>query len=404
MKKLMFLLPLAVAAMVSCSNSDEVFESAPQLRNTELKLFPQIQGNTRGVVETTSSLSAFDVIIKGSFATTATGGASDVSALVSATKGGSGWSLGTNYFWGDESTSASFTAYANAYTAAVDADATQLISQVVPAALASQKDLLVAFNSGAKTAFASGVPLHFRHAMSQVVVNASYATDGTYSEQFPALNIKVKSVKFVNLANTGTLTLPTASTASGETYTAAWSAVSGTEEYVCSPSSPVTLGASASYIDQSEANNPLLLMPQTTAATTDLAKADVTSTTGAYMMLLVDINYVESRIVGAETYKRFDLYPMPQTPLTADQTTDGIEDNYAWIAVPVNIDWKAGYKYTYTLNFSNIACGKAAPGATEGAEGVNAGDPIISGVKQPLTFLVTVESEWQDGGSTSPAL
>lgn len=392
MKKLTFLLPLAVAAMVSCSNSDEVFESAPQLKNTELKLFPQIQGNTRGVVETTSSLSAFDVIIKGSFATTATGAASDVSALVSATKGGSGWSLGTNYFWGDESTSASFTAYANAYTAAVDADATQLISQVVPAALASQKDLLVAFNSGAKTAFASGVPLHFRHAMSQVVVNASYTTDATYVDEHPALNIKVKSVKFVNLANTGTLTLPTASTASGETYTAAWSAVSGTEEYVCSPSSVVTLGASASFIDQSEANNPLLLMPQTTEAATGFATAPAT---GAYMMLEVDIDYAEANA------GKLNLYPKWQG---TEEETATAQDAFAWIAVPVNIDWKAGYKYTYTLNFSNIACGKAAPGATAETQGVAAGDPIIAGVKTPLTFLVTVESEWQDGGSTSPAL
>lgn len=391
--------------MVSCSNSDEVFESAPQVKNTELKLFPQIQGNTRGVVETTSSLSAFDVIINGSFATAPSGvEPSSAPILVGATKGGSGWSLGTNYYWGDESTPATFTAFANAYDkSAVTASSTQLVDQIVPATLANQKDLLVAFNSGAKTAFASGVPLHFRHAMSQVVVNASYSTDATYSAQFPALNIKVKSVKFVNLANKGTLTLPTASTASGETYTAAWSAVSGTEEYVCSPSSPVTLGASASFIDQSEANNPLLLMPQTTAATTDLAKADVTSTTGAFMMLLVDINYVESKIVGSETHKRFDLYPKPAAALTDDQVAAD-EDSYAWIAVPVKIDWKAGYKYTYTLNFSNIACGKAAPGATEGAEGVNAGDPIISGVKTPLTFLVTVESEWQDGGSTSPAL
>ncbi len=401
MKKLTFLLPLAVAAMVSCSNSDEVFESAPQVKNTELKLFPQIQGNTRGVVETTSSLSAFDVIIKGKFATAANIAATDVSALVRATKGGSGWSLGTNYYWDDATNvSASFTAYANAYTDAVDADATQLINQEVPTILANQKDLLVAFNSGTRTAFASGVPLHFRHAMSQVVVNASYATDANYADDFPALSIKVKSVKFVNLANKGTLTLPTASTASGETYTAAWSAVSGAAAYECSPSSVVALGSSASFIDQSEANNPLLLMPQTTAAAEGFATAPAT---GAYMMLQVDINYVESKKVGSETFKRYDLYPKPTVDLTADQTAADV-DSYAWIAVPVNIDWKAGYKYTYTLNFSNIACGKAAPGATIGNEGVAAGDPIISNVKQPLTFLVTVESEWQDGGTTTPAL
>ncbi len=397
MKKLTFLLPLAVAAMVSCSNSDEVFDSAPQVKNTELKLFPQIQGNTRGVVETTSSLSAFDVIIKGDFAPSAIADVPEggVSALVTATKSGSGWSLGTNYYWGGESATGTFTAFANAYDkAGVTASSTQLVDQTVDPDLADQKDLLVAFNSGTRTAFASGVPLHFRHAMSQVVVNASYVTDANYEDDHKPLSIKVKSVKFVNLANKGTLTLPTASTASGETYTAAWSAVSGAVEYACGPSSEITLGSTASFIDQSEANNPLLLMPQTTAATADFTAASVT---GAYLAVLVDINYdyVDNSNPESPITHNEDVYPK------AGYTTDG---GYAWIAVPVNIDWKAGYKYTYTLNFSNIACGKAAPGAKADEQGKDAGNPIISDVKQPLTFLVTVESEWQDGGTTTPAL
>ena len=393
MKKLTFLLPLAVAAMVSCSNSDEVFESAPQLRNTELKLFPQIQGNTRGVVETTASLSEFRLIPNGTFATTAAGDAAAYSTPMDVIKSGSVWTLGQTLYWGDGGETATFRAF-SPKDASYDAGK---ITFEVESSPAAQKDLIVAFNSGTKSDFAGGVPLHFQHALSQIIVNATYANDAdnTLLATYPELTVKVKAVQFKNVDKNGTLTLPTTSTVSG--FTAAW-ALSGvnTASFVSTRSADALLGASTTVIDNSVADGPMLLLPQEQTATADLS---IASPTGSYLMVQVDIDYAE--LQGEAGSKCFDFYPKRASG-TGDQEAG--EGSFAWIAVPVNIDWKAGYKYTYTLNFSNIACGKLPFDETAKApEGVNAGDPIVKGVKTPVTFLVTVESEWTEQNVT-PAL
>lgn len=386
MKKLICLLPFVVLTMASCSNSEDVAQKVTSADAQELRIFPAVQGTTRGAVETTTSLSTFKVIINGNFSTPATTGSGAIATpvLETATKTGSSWNLSTNYYWANDVTTASFTAYANSYADVASPSATQLVDLTVPTTLADQKDLIVAYNSGKKGDFSTGVPLHFRHTMAQIAVNATYSTDNTVdAASFPALKIKVKGFKFVGLNNVGTLTLPTASTASGQDYDPIWSNRSGSAEYEASPSSAVELIATTNYIDQSEAGNPLLLLPQTTAATTSLVTG---STNGAYMMVLVDINKTDDT----------DVYP--KAGYTAN-------DGYAWIAVPVNIDWKGGYKYTYTLNFTNVACGKAAPGATAANEGADEGTSIISGVNTLLTFLVTVETAWIDGGApVTPAL
>lgn len=395
MKKLTFLLPLAVAAMVSCSNSDEVFESAPQAKNTELKLFPQIQGNTRGVVETTASLSEFKVIMNGSFATSVTGDAAAViSDPITVTKGADGWSMASKYYWGDDTTPALFTAFANNGTAAYTAGTIK--DFIVDGEPANQKDLIVAYNSGSKTDFASGVPLHFQHALSQIVVNATYANDADASllATYPELTVKVKGVKFVNVDKKGTLTLPTTSTVSG--YTADWTLGNTLDEMASMRSVAVELGSASQAIDNSAVAGPMLLLPQEQTNTTDLS---IALPTGSYLMVQVDIDYAE--LQGEEGSKVFDFYPK-RADGTGNQTAG--EGTLGWIAVPVSIDWKAGYKYTYTLNFSNIACGKLPQSELAKApEGVNAGDPIVKGVKTPVTFLVTVESEWTEQ-NVNPAL
>ena len=142
-----------------------------------------------------------------------------------------------------------------------------------------------------------------------------------------------------------------------------------------------------SLIDNSAAAGPMLLIPQTQAATADLAAASVT---GSYLMALVDINY---DYMDGNNPITTDLYPKA----SYDDATNG---SYAWIAVPVSIDWQAGYKYTYTLNFSNTGCGKAAPGATSATEGKDAGEAIVTEINTPVSFLVTVESEWTEQSVT----
>lgn len=370
MKKLMILLPFAALAMASCTNSEDAVQTSPVAENQEVKIFPQVGGTTRGTVETTASLSSFQVIASGKFATTATGNPDvTTTGIKTVNKSGSNWAFADNYklYWGDATTAGKFTAYANSSVVAADG---KLAGVTVPATLADQKDVLVAYNEGTKTDFTTGVPLHFRHAMSQIVVKASYNFDASITGYDDKV-IKVNGIKFFNLKNSGTLTLPTASTAAGEDYEPAWSGHAGAEGFEVTLTSPVTLGSPATSIDLSEAANPLLLLPQTTAATTDLKAATVT---GAYLAVSVDINNSD----GSDYY-----------PTTAD--------TYAWVAVPVSIEWKGGSKYIYTLNFTNGAMGRIAPGTTSGIPvGKAVGDALPDELLTPVSFLITVEDEWTE--------
>ena len=394
MKKLMFLLPFAALAMASCSSSEDAAQS-PVAQNNEVKLFPQVGGTTRGVVETTASIDEFNVVVSGSFATAATGVDPTLSSWEeTATKAAGSWGLSTPLWWGDATTSASFMAYANEGGATYSAG--KLTGFTANVDVAAQTDLVVAYNSGTKTDFASGVPLHFQHALSQVLVKANYVYDSEITN--PDLVIKVKGIAFQNVNPTGTLTLPTTSTASS--YTADW-ALTGTATslFESKLSSPVTLSSTAVAIDNSATAGPLLLIPQALAATTDLTAATVT---GSYMLVLVDIDYKEAQN-NEQNNAEYDLFPGRQDGATTAQTEG--EGNFAWVAIPVNINWTAGYKYTYTLNFTNYAVGRTSPvqpedpSVPEEPELPDPDDPIVDELLTPLTFTVTVEDTWQEANS-----
>lgn len=397
MKKLFFLLPVAAAALASCSSNEAGEQVAQAAQNQELKIFPQVVGNTRGAIETTASISSFELIANGKFGTAASGeGATNLvvqefQKTVNKESGSWVFSDASKLYWGDDATAATFMAYAN--KGAANYSGGKLTGFTVdeddPAA---HTDLIVAYNNGTKIDFASGVPLHFQHALSQVIVNANYTFDSSIQNDYPNVTVKVKGVKFVNADKTGTLTLPTSSTVSG--YTADWT-LSGTNtaKFASEPATAVTLSSTNALVDNSAAAGPMLLLPQTQAATSDLSAATVT---GAYLLVKVDIDYEAAQTVTGDTYKHIDLYPAPQNALTTDQTTG--EGTFDWIAVPLNIDWKAGYKYTYTLNFSNAAFGKIAKESQ--TDPGDAGEPIVDELLTEVTFLVTVESEWTEQSVT----
>ena len=68
---------------------------------------------------------------------------------------------------------------------------------------------------------------------------------------------------------------------------------------------------------------------------------------------------------------------------------------FGWSAIPVTGDWKPGYYYTYTLDYT-YGVGLHAPDVTPSA-GPNAGDPIIS---DKVGLTVTVKG-WQSGTTSS---
>lgn len=403
----MYLIPLAAVALASCSNetTDSREQRTAANPGTALNIFPAVQGTTRGVITTDANLTQFRVIAKGNdnFYTTTTTAAPTEDDLQGSGIGKSfesivklnsstgkwyiGESDGTYYWWKSKSMSASFTAYAP-----YDEGFAPATSYEVAADLANQKDIIVAYNSGTGADFTSGVPLNFQHVMSQVIIKALNKDAGKR-------RIEVAGVKLNNLKNTGTLTLPTSSTASG---TFSWSSYTpwsldnpittykdrGTSAVGNNNTTIVTLTSAATQLT----DTPFLLMPQT------MAKADLTAkpVTGAYFSVLIRVTNIENPSNEEAVY--------PTLNATA---TVNAKDYFAYVAVPVDIDWKPGYKYTYTLNFSKDGIGKVDPNmATEnpgydyptGDPTIKPGEDIIDSPVQ-LFFTVTVE-DWQDGGNS----
>ena len=109
--------------------------------------------------------------------------------------------------------------------------------------------------------------------------------------------------------------------------------------------------------------------------------------------------------------KKGDVNPEVSTNFWTDPKEAGEITDWAYIAVPVTFDWKPGYKYTYILNFTNLAAGWIAPALADGmypygadAEKAGPNDPIIGNTHKPVTFVVTVQEEWQAGTDVTPQL
>lgn len=419
----MYLIPLAAVALASCSNEsiDSQEKRVALNEGAALNIAPAIQG-TRGTITTDANFTEFRVIASatgGNFLTTSAatttpdltkpatdpeanyasvGNSFEETVTLNASSGK--WSIGgaAAYWWESKSMTGNFAAYApynqgftpsNAYT--------------VETALANQKDIIVAYNTGTGSDFTSGVPLNFQHTMSQVIIKALNKDASTHK-------IEVAGIRLNGLKSTGTLTLPTSSTASG---TFSWdsynpwavnsSAVAtyndrGTAAAEGSNSQVVTLTTAATQLT----DTPFLLMPQTTA------KADLSATTvsGAYISVLIRMTNLSNGSV---------MFPTWDTTVSTATNQASAGTRYAYVAIPVDIAWNPGYKYTYTLNFSSTGIGKVDPtqptdapdpettGFPTGKDGTggDGGDPGEDIIDSPvqLFFTVTVD-EWTDGGNT----
>jgi hypothetical protein len=60
--------------------------------------------------------------------------------------------------------------------------------------------------------------------------------------------------------------------------------------------------------------------------------------------------------------------------------------DYAWLAVPIDTKWEAGYKYVYTLDFTNGA------GYSDPLDGPNTGEQVLGG---PIKFTMDV-NPWDE--------
>jgi hypothetical protein len=365
------------------------------------------------------------------------------------------------------------------YAAVNNFDPTNGVEVSVNNIVQNQRDVAVAFHQDKQENLKKdGVPLHFRHAMSQIVFQGAYAIDEELTKPlaepeknlYAGLQVYVKEAVVVNAANNGKLVGPTISTAEGQSYNADWTKwkdvtikedvyswhpgwASWTGEtygakhfqYISSRLNPVGLEKDAQLIDNSDnaAYGPMLLMPQTTLAAEEVpahfasTKEDAVKQ-GAYLMLKVNIQRKVKigdtdywcqwypAVHGNDAYSVDNIFDAANLYTKAKATADAsaateakklsdiqdVEAAWDYIAIPIKYDWKPGYRYTFQINFSNFAAGWFAPDTnednipykTDGTHWATSNDPVIPGVHKPVSFTVTVESAWENGGIVKPLL
>ena len=219
---------------------------------------------------------------------------------------------------------------ANTATPTIGYDA-QTINYTVADNSADQKDLMYAKTLGVdpknQSVIDNGVHLDFYHALSQIVFKAR-----TTDEYITA---NVEEVEIVNLHNAGTFTF---ANAAYEDYTAEvtpWEITGATPEaaYLAEiPDAKVT-GIKADATDLTTSATALLLLPQEVkgAVTPDKTKAPEDG--GTYVRVKCHVTYQ-----GTTDETATDIY--------------GTEGAYENLYIPLTSEWKAGYKYIYTIVFS----------------------------------------------------
>lgn len=369
------ILGLAGLMVLGACTNDEVID-VKQTGSIDLR--PLIENSTRATATTVANLGSFKVdVLKG----TETYGAMTVTGSDNGTK----WTTSPLTYWpSNASQQLDFYAYAPTTTTGVTINGTdkKITSYTPSTTVADQKDLVIAYNTGTKTANeASGVPLLFKHALSQIEVKAKCANAN--------MKVEIIGVKVVSVAKDGTFTFPTATTQSGTGHELAlglWNTASSQKTaYMVRNSAPVELTKTAQSLMPSTSGT-FMLIPQ---AITPWNKQNNATTAGSYISVLCRISNVSG---DNETL----IFP----------TTAG---KYGFSAVAIGTTksdktWEPGKKYIYTLEFFGTDSGggrfdpdPTVPDGGGGDTDVDTTDPKDGGkeILKPITFTVDVE-DWTE--------
>ena len=369
------ILGLAGLMVLGACTNDEVID-VKQTGSIDLR--PLIENSTRATATTVANLGSFKVdVLKG----TETYGAMTVTGSDNGTK----WTTSPLTYWpSDASQQLDFYAYAPTTTSNVTINGTdkKITSYTPSTTVSDQKDLVIAYNTGTKAANeASGVPLLFKHALSQIEVKAKCANAN--------MKVEIIGVKVVSVAKDGTFTFPTATTQSGTGHELAlglWNTASSQKTaYMVRNSAPVELTKTAQSLMPSTSGT-FMLIPQ---AITPWNKQNNATTAGSYISVLCRISNVSG---DNETL----IFP----------TTAG---KYGFSAVAIGTTksdktWEPGKKYIYTLEFFGTDSGggrfdpdPTVPDGGGGDTDVDTTDPKDGGkeILKPITFTVQVE-DWTE--------
>ncbi len=308
----------ALALATSCSQEDLTSQS--NLSNNEISINASMGLKSRATETTTANLSSI-------YVSAFISNQANYMSQVNYTKSQSTWSTAAGTFFWPATETLNFYAYAPEITASTDNTGTVTIdkdnqkvtgftpyvnaSATSKADAAQQVDFIYAKATGNATNNAtSGVTLTFKHALSQIIVQAKNSNS--------AYQVEVSGVKLGNVYGKGDFTFGTTSDNASWTTSGEKTTVYTTEH------NAVTLTSDAANVDNNQA---FMLIPQ------QLAKENSgKASAGSYLALKVKI-----------------------TMKSGDNTYDGQKyyEGYAYVGLDTN--WEMGKKYTYIVDFSKGA-------------------------------------------------
>ncbi len=308
----------ALALATSCSQEDLTSQS--NLSNNEISINASMGLKSRATETTTTNLSSI-------YVSAFISNQANYMSQVNYTKSENTWSTTAGTFFWPATETLNFYAYAPEITTSTDNTGTvtidkdnQKVTDFTPyvnasatskADAAQQVDFIYAKATGNATNNATnGVTLNFKHALSQIIVQAKNSNS--------AYQVEVSGVKLGNVYGKGDFTFGTTS------GNASW-ATSGEKTTVYTTEhDAVTLTSDAANVDNDQA---FMLIPQ------QLAKENSgKASAGSYLALKVKI-----------------------TMKSGDNTYDGqvYYEGYAYVGLDTK--WEMGKKYTYIVDFSKGA-------------------------------------------------
>lgn len=317
MKRTVILMGIAALAFASCAK-DTVKEV-----NLGQAIDFRVATQTRAAETTTANLEKFDVTAISTDGTTE--GTNYFTGLTFETDG-SYYHSDPVYYWPGTG-ALNFYAYSPVGLAGVSITKDgKTVTDFAPAAtVADQVDFVVATATGDISDETTGVALAFTHELTQVNVKAMNSNEGyTYT---------VKAFKVGNVVGKADYDF---TEAEGSRWTLSDQVASYTVEF----DEMVLTDEAQSLMDETTESGCAMLLPQQLVAWTP------EDNSGTYFAVLARV----------ETSGGTVAYPK-----------DGSE--YGWLAVAVNTEWKPGYKYVYTLDFTKGAGTAVTPEGTGSGSG-----------------------------------
>lgn len=354
MKQKLFLAAMAAIAMTSCSN-DETLEINT---GTERAIDFRTAMATRATETTTANLDKFYVTAFNEnklnfpyfenleFKRTEAEEEGESTYFTSEDK----------YYYPGDGSSLTFYAYAPSATdlgTSIETDNANknlTLKDFSPAKeISEQVDFITANATGNKDDAEAGVPLKFAHRLSQIEIKGK--------SENTSYDFEVKGIRIGKVCSKGSFDFKNGTWELSEDEDVD---VAIYEKVYADDAEPTKLSAEATSF---MAGDNAMLLPQRLDA---WQPQDVDNTNKkAYLSVLVQVTTKAGALV----------YPF-----------NGDKRDYAWAAIPVGIEWEAGKKYVYTLDFTTGA------GFVDPTEDENKGESVITG---EIKFTVDVEA-WSE--------